>query len=274
MAKYIAAAIQMASTKDIDENLQEAGRLLDGAAAKGAKLAVLPEYLHRVAFRSREAAETVPGGQTFQFFSEKAKQLNIWILGGTVFEKNGNQQPFNTTMLIAPDGTLAAKYRKAHLYDVSVPGCVPVQESANMAHGGEKPLVIKTEELGNLGLTICYDVRFPEVYRLLALDGAEVLFVPADFGFVTGRAHREVLLRARALENGCYVIAPQQCHKKSCGETMIIDPWGTVVAKMDMEPGVITAEIDTDMVHSTRDSLGLFSNRRPDLYDIQWKSEE
>jgi predicted amidohydrolase len=197
----------------------------------------------------------------------------MWILGGSVFEKNGDNQPYNTSMLIAPDGTLVAKYRKAHLYDVAVPGSVPVQESANMAHG-DKPVLVNTEELGNLGLTICYDVRFPEIYRLLALAGAEVFFVPADFGFRTGRAHRELLLRARAVENGCYVIAPQQCHKKSCGETMIIDPWGEVLAKMDMESGVITAEIDTDRVHSTQESLGLFTNRRTDLYDIRWKTGE
>jgi len=270
MAKFIAAAIQMASADNIEENLQQAGALLEEAAARGAKLAALPEYLHRLGRRSAEGAEEVPGGRTFQFLSEKAKQTGMWISGGSVFEKNPGGLPYNTSMLIAPDGSLAAKYRKAHLFDVDIPGGVTIQESARMAKG-ERPVVAHAEGLCNLGLSICYDARFPEIYRLMALAGAEVFLVPADFTYQTGRAHRELLLRARAVENGCYVVAPQQCHGKSCGETMIIDPWGTVLAKMDMEQGVITAEIDTQKVSQTRESVGILTNRRTDLYEIGWK---
>ena len=145
MAKFIAAAIQMASTGDIQENLQQAGALLEEAAKQGAVLAALPEYLHRLGRRSAECAEEVPGGETFCFLAQKAKELNLWILGGSVMEKNPDGLPFNTSMLIAPDGTLAAKYRKAHLFDVDIPGGVSVQESARMAKG-EKPVFVEIME--------------------------------------------------------------------------------------------------------------------------------
>ena len=271
MSKFIAAAIQMASTDDIEENLRQAGLLLEEAAARGAKLAALPEYLHRLASRSREAAEEIPGGQTFQFFSEKARQLDMWILAGTIFEKKEGALPYNTSMLIAPDGTLAAKYRKVHLCDLVLPGSgQTVMESRNMS-SGEELVVYDAPGIGRVGFSICYDVRFPEQYRAMALQGAELFFVPADFGKRTGLAHRELLLRARALENSCYVIAPQQCHEKACGQTMIIDPWGTVLARLDMEPGVITAEIDMENPRYTRESMGIFANRRTDLYDTLWK---
>ena len=273
MSKFIAAAIQMASTEDIEENLRQAGLLLAEAAAKGAKLAALPEYLHYVAYKSREAAEEIPGGRTCRFFSEKAKQLNMWILAGTVFEKKDGALPYNTSMLIAPDGTLAAKYRKVHLCDLVLPGGqTTVMESHNMSPG-ESCVVYDAPGIGRVGFSICYDVRFPEFYRAMALQGADLFFVPADFGKRTGLAHRELLLRARAVENSCYVIAPQQCHKKACGQTMIIDPWGTVLARLDMGPGVITAEIDMESTKMTRDSLGIFANRRTDLYDTLWKAE-
>lgn len=273
MSKFIAAAIQMASTDDIEENLRQAGLLLEEAAAKGAKLAALPEYLHYVAYKSREAAEEIPGGRTCRFFSEKAKQLNMWILAGTVFEKKDGALPYNTSMLIAPDGTLAAKYRKVHLCDLVLPGGqTTVMESHNMSPG-ESCVVYDAPGIGRVGFSICYDVRFPEFYRAMALQGADLFFVPADFGKRTGLAHRELLLRARAVENSCYVIAPQQCHKKACGQTMIIDPWGTVLARLDMGPGVITAEIDMESTKMTRDSLGIFANRRTDLYDTLWKAE-
>ncbi len=271
MGKFIAAAIQMASTADIEENLRQAGLYLEEAAARGAKLAALPEYLHYASHCSKEVAEEIPGGRTFQFFSEKAKQLNMWILAGPIFEKKDNALPSNTSMLIAPDGSLAAKYRKTHLCDLVLPGGqTTIMESHNMSPG-EKPVVYDAEGIGRVGFSICYDVRFPEFYRGMALQGAELFFVPADFGKRTGLAHRELLLRARAVENSCYVIAPQQCHGGACGETMIIDPWGTVLAKMGMEPGVITAEIDMESPSATRASMGIFDNRRTDLYDTLWK---
>ena len=271
MSKFIAAAIQMASTDNIEENLRQAGLLLEEAAARGAKLAALPEYLHKLVHRSKEAAEEIPGGRTFQFFSEKARQLDMWILAGTIFEKKEGALPYNTSMLIAPDGTLAAKYRKVHLCDLVLPGGqTTIMESHNMSPG-EKPVVYDAEGIGRVGFSICYDVRFPEFYRGMALQGAELFFVPADFGKRTGLAHRELLLRARAVENSCYVIAHQQCHEKACGQTMIIAPWGTVLARLDMEPGVITAEIDMENPRATRDSMGIFANRRTDLYDTLWK---
>ena len=271
MSKFIAAAIQMASTDDIEENLRTAGSLLEEAAAKGARLAVLPEYLHDVAHRSREAAEEIPGGPTFWFLAEKAKKLDMWILAGTIFEKNGEDLPYNTSMLIAPDGTLAAKYRKLHLCDLVMPGGQQVSMESHDMAPGQEPVIFDIPGIGRAGFSICYDLRFPEFYRGMALRGADLFFVPADFSRRTGRAHRELLLRARAVENSCYVIAPQQSLEKSCGHTMIIDPWGTVLARMDMENGVITAEIDMDMPRAIREDMGIFANRRTDVYDTLWK---
>jgi len=273
MSRFLAAAIQMASTADREENLRTAGLLLDQAAARGARLAVLPEYLHNVSDRSREAAEEIPGGPAFCFFSQKAIQLNMWIHCGSVFEKNADALPYNTSMLIAPDGTLAATYRKLHLCDLELPANgISVLESDRMTRG-ETPTVYDAPGLGRLGFSTCYDLRFPELYRCMALDGAEIFLVPSDFGWRTGRAHRELLLRARALENACYVIAAQQCYEGACGETMIIDPWGTVLARTDLLPGVVTAEIDTDFARSTGENLGIFANRRTDLYHIGWTGQ-
>lgn len=273
MKPFLAAAIQMNSTRDAEQNLQTAAALLQEAAAKGAQVAALPEYLHSAGRDTQEAAEPIPGGRTFRFLSEQARQHHMWILGGTVLEQNPDGLPWNTSMLFAPDGALAAKYRKVHLCDIKVPGVAALWESQHMS-AGQALVLADAGDLGRFGLTICYDVRFPELYRLLALKGAHTFFVPADFARNTGRAHRELLLRARAVENGCYVIAPQQCGEKapgtfSCGETMIVDPWGTVLARLDDAPGVITAEIDPDQCRRRRDQLGLFANRREDLYRLQ-----
>lgn len=272
MQPFLAAAIQLDSTGYVEENLNQIGSLLDEAAARGAQVAALPEYLH---FVGPDGAEPVPDGRTCRFLAGKARQHSMWILGGTVFEQNPDGLPWNTSPLFAPDGTLAAAYRKLHLCDISVPGGVTARESARMTRGGD-PVTADAGEFGTFGLTICYDVRFPELFRLLALEGVHTFFVPADFGMGTGRAHRALLLRARAVENGCYVIAPQQCGLStaggpSCGQTMIVDPWGNVLAQLDDGPGVITAQINPQRCLQVRQQLGLFDNRRTDLYRVGWK---
>lgn len=272
MTPFLAAAIQLDSGSCIEDNLRQAGTLLDEAAARGAQVAALPEYLH---FVGPDQAETVPDGPSCRFLSEKAQTLGMWILGGTIFEQNPGGLPWNTAPLFAPDGSLAAAYRKLHLCDISIPGGVTSRESARMVRG-ELPTTADAGDLGKFGLTICYDVRFPELFRLLALEDVHTFFVPADFGIKTGRAHRALLLRARAVENGCYVIAPQQCglssaEGPSCGQTMIIDPWGDVLAQLDDGPGVITATIDPNRCLQLRQQLGMFENRRTDLYQIDWQ---
>ena len=272
MKPFLAAAIQLDSGSCIEDNLRQAGALLDEAAARGAQVAALPEYLH---FVGPDRAEAVPDGQTGHFLSGKARQHGMWILGGTIFEKNPGGLPWNTSLLFAPDGSLAAAYRKLHLCDIIIPGGITTQESARMVHG-HRPATADAGELGKFGLTICYDVRFPELFRLLALEGVHTFFVPADFGIKTGRAHRSLLLRARAVENGCYIIAPQQCGQSSaeglsCGQSMIIDPWGDVLAQLDDGPGVITATIDPNRCLQLRQQLGMFENRRTDLYQIGWQ---
>lgn len=280
MAKYKAAVLQMDSGRNKEENFKEAEELLAQAVSSGAKLAAFPEYFH---YGGRSAAEEIPGGETCLFMSEQAKKHGIWLLSGSFSEKNpllsddaadaGSGKPFNTAALFAPDGTYVTKYRKLHLCDIYDENGPLAEESAHLAAGCE-PVMADLGDFGLFGLSTCYDIRFPELYRYYALSGASAVFVPSDFGMKTGRAHREVLLRARAIENGLYIIAPQQCGpstlpgQTSCGQSMIIDPWGRILAKLEDDPGIAVAEIDTDYVTVVRNQLGTLKNRRTDLYEV------
>ena len=176
-------------------------------------------------------------------------------------------------MLISPDGKLAAKYHKIHLFDVDIAkDGVYYKESDNVSFG-EKITLCNTKEVGNIGLAICYDIRYGELFRIMALKGADIFMTPADFTLNTGKDHWEVLLRARAIENGCYVIAPNQIGRKSkftaYGNSMIIDPWGTVIARASDKEGVITAEIDLDYCQNIRRQVLTLENRRIDIYTLK-----
>ncbi len=266
------ALIQTDAGPDPEANVARAAELADAAAARGARLVALPEYLQ---YRGtddgfRASARPIPGPFTAPF-AEIARRHGCWILAGSLAESSGDPaRPYNTSALIGPDGEIAARYRKIHLFDIAVDHGPSDVESARVT-GGEEPVVASVDGAA-LGLTICYDLRFPELYRTLALAGAEIIAVPSNFTERTGRDHWEVLLRARAIENGAWVIAPSQIGgpvvQPAYGHSMVIDPWGIVVAQAPDRETTIHAVIDTDRVAAVRRQIPALANRRPATYRL------
>ncbi|TCJ16973.1 carbon-nitrogen hydrolase family protein [Rubrobacter taiwanensis] len=261
----------MSSTVDKQENLRTAERLIRAAVLEGgAELVALPELwsCHGLESVYRENAEPVPGPTT-EFLSRLARGLRIYLLGGSILEgEPGAERLHNTSTLFAPSGELVAIYRKIHLFDVKV-GDREYLESAGMAPGRE---IVAAKAAGTvLGLTVCYDLRFPELYRILALRGAEVLLVPAAFTLQTGKDHWELLLRARAVENQAYVVAPAQWGRKqdgrwTYGRSMIVDPWGTVLSTCPDRDGYALATLDFEYLERFRREFPALANRRPETY--------
>ena len=266
------ALVQINSRHDKEANLRRADELIDEAARTGARVVALPEYVNYLGPRDghEEVAETVPGPIT-ERFAAKAKQHGIYLLGGSIHERTGTPgKYYNTSVLIDPNGDIAAKYRKIHLFDIDLTGNVSANESETILPGDE---IVTAEIDGHtVGLTICYDLRFPELYRLLALRGAEVLFVPAAFTMFTGKDHWHTLLKARAIENQAFVIAPGQvgAHEpndaRCYGHSIAVDPWGTVLADSPDKEGVITADLDFEYLAKLRKELPSLANRQPNAY--------
>jgi predicted amidohydrolase len=261
------AVCQLNARNDRAANLKSARQLLERAADGRADLAVLPEYTD---FLGR-AAEEPPGetidGDYSTYFRGAARDLGIWVIAGSFHEAGPDpEHNFNTSIVVDRRGEIAAAYRKIHLYDVEIPGRVAMRESARIAAGSE--VVAVSIEGVRVGLSICYDLRFPELYRRLAVDeGAQVLVVPAAFMAHTGRDHWEVLLRARAIENQCYVVAAGQIGDhdpgRTCyGRSMIVDPWGTVLTQMPDQVGVAFADLDMERLTTIRSQLPSLANRR------------
>jgi predicted amidohydrolase len=269
--KIRAAAIQMSSTPDKEENKVTAEALIRGAVSAGADLVALPELwsCHGLDEVYRENAEPVPGPTT-EFMADLARELAIYLLGGSILEgEPGARRLSNTSTLFDPSGEMTAVYRKIHLFDVKVSDREYL-ESANIAPGNE--IVTAKAGAATLGLSVCYDVRFPELYRLLALRGAEILAVPAAFTLQTGKDHWELLLRARAVENQAFVVAPAQWGQKAdgrwtYGRSMIVDPWGTVLATCPDRDGYALATLDLDFLDRFRAEFPALANRRPEAYD-------
>lgn len=265
--KFIAAAVQMLASDDKASNLAEAERWVRQAAGVGARLVVLPEvFIWRGNKKNeREFAETIPG-PTSEKLASLARELKIFLLGGSILEAiPGSPKAYNTSLLFDPAGNLLASYRKIHLFDVDLANGVSLRESDSRAPGAE--VVAARTELGTLGLSVCYDLRFPELYRGLADKGAQLIFVPSAFTAFTGQAHWETLLRARAIENQAYIVAADQYGKSAksfeChGHSMIVDPWGTVLAELPDGAGVISTEIDLDQLAKVRAELPALRHRR------------
>ena len=258
--RFRAAAVQMTSTTDVARNVRAAERLVRGAAADGARLVALPEnfaYLHSESRPDRYRTDL--DGDLVGGMRELARELGLHLLLGSIPERiPRSRRSHNTSVLIGPRGEVLAVYRKLHLFDVDIRGGVRLFESENVAPG-KQPMLVRTA-LGTLGLSVCYDLRFPELYRWLALRGAEVLFVPAAFTSFTGPHHWLPLLRARAIENQCWVIAPAQVgrhgpDRESHGESAIVDPWGAVVARKRRGTGWIMADVDFEQVARVRRGL-------------------
>ena len=260
------AVCQLNSRSDRSANLATARELLDRAAAAGADLAVLPEYTDYLGPGDTAPAPEPLDGAYAKWFAEAASTYRMWVVAGSFHERGPDaERSYNTSLVFNRDGELAGYYRKIHLYDVEIPGRVSYLESKSVAPG-EQPVTVDVEGVG-VGLSICYDLRFPELYRRLAIGGAQLLLVPAAFMLHTGRDHWEVLLRARAIENQCYVAAAAQIgdHEpnRTCyGRSMIVDPWGTVIAQAPDEIGVTVADLDLDRLHRIRTELPSLANRR------------
>ena len=266
-----AAAVQLSSTPDRDRNLEAADRLTREAAARGAELVVLPEKWPVLGTAEQTAAGAEPlDGPALTWARATARELGIDLVAGSLAEAvPGAARGANTAVHVGPDGEDRAIYRKIHMFDVEVGGRA-YRESEHEAPGDE-PALSATADGTGLGITICYDLRFPELYRLLATDGAKLLTVSAAFTETTTREHWEVLLRARAIEDQCFVIASNQIGEhapgiRSGGRSMIVDPWGVVLATAPDAETVVLADLDLDRLEAIRTKLPSLANRRPQAY--------
>jgi predicted amidohydrolase len=266
---FLAAVCQMRSTSDAAANLRQAEELIRTAAARGARVVATPENTDYLGPHGEKVRRAEPiDGPTPARFAALARELGIHLLLGSFAERGPDERRcFNTSLLFGPDGARLAAYRKIHLFDVDVPGGVTFRESDTVAPGAE-PVVVATP-LATIGLSICYDLRFGELYRTLVARGAEVLTIPSAFTAATGKAHWETLVRARAIETQCWVLAPGQhgAHddgglRESHGQSMIVDPWGQVVAQVPDGVGFAVAEIDLARVERVRRAVPVAAHRR------------
>src|SRR4051812_20258463 len=271
-----AAAVQLQSTPDRDRNLETADRLTREAAKAGAELIVLPEKWPALGTPEQTIAAAEPfDGPVLKWACALARELGVDLVAGSFSEAvDGDDRGRNTSIHVTPDGTLQATYRKIHMFDVEVGGRV-YKESQHEAPGDEI-VVSRTANQTGLGLSICYDVRFPELYRILAVQGAEIIVVPAAFTFATTRDHWEILLRARAIEGQAFVVAANQIGEhapgiRSGGRSMIVAPWGVILAQAPDIETFVVAELDLERQQEIRRTLPSLANRRPEAY--RWPSE-
>lgn len=264
------AAVQLNSNADKNRNLGAAERLVREAAADGAEFVALPEKWNLLAGGEELVAGAEPlDGPSLDAARGWARELGIHLLAGSISERGREgEKPFNTSVLIGPGGEDLAVYRKIHMFDVDAGG-VSYRES-EFERPGSEPVVARVGEL-TAGLTVCYDLRFPELFRILALQGARLISIPSAFTLATGRDHWEVLLRARAIENQLFVIAPNQFgeappHYSSFGRSMIVDPWGVVLATALDEECFVAADLDFAAQDRVREQLPSLANRRPGAY--------
>ncbi|MFP3866957.1 MAG: carbon-nitrogen hydrolase family protein [Desulfobacteraceae bacterium] len=264
------ALVQMHSTTDVKQNRRRARQLIQEAASQQVRLVALPEhfaYMGPADEGSPPTAQTLEG-PLVQEFQQLAAELGIYLLLGTFPETAPGGQLYNTSVLLGPQGNLLARYRKIHLFDVTLPGRASYQESRYVQGGQEVVTWSLPEEGFTIGLAICYDLRFSELFRRLVDRGAEVIILPAAFTLHTGRDHWEVLLRARAIENQVYLLAPAQFgrhgpHRESYGRSLIVDPWGLILAQAPDGEGVIYANLDRQRLQQVRAHLPCLKHRRP-----------
>jgi nitrilase len=266
------AALQMTSGPDVAANLEQARLLLEDAAARGARLAALPENFSFMGLKDadkRSVAERDGAGAAQDFLSASARRLRLWIVGGTVpLIGSGDGRVAAASLVYDSDGQRVARYDKIHLFDVDIPGrAESYRESAHVAPGAQAAVL--DTPVGRVGLSVCYDVRFPELYRHLSAAGAQILTVPSAFTSPTGRAHWETLLRARAIENLCYVVAPAQSGfhpsgRETYGDSMIVDYWGRVLQRVPRGRGCAVAEVDLSRQAGVRETFPALLHRRFD----------
>jgi predicted amidohydrolase len=267
MKPYLAAAIQMNSVPDLAKNLAQAEELIELAVRRGAELIGLPENFSFLGDEDEKLAQAPAiGEESEKFLKTMAQRFQVTLLGGGFPLPARTGKVYNTALLVGPNGAELSRYEKVHLFDVNVPDGNTYRESATVVAGVRAPHVHPSKDLGNLGLSVCYDVRFPELYRQMSQMGAEVLFVPAAFTAFTGKDHWQVLLQARAIENTCYVIAPAQTGRhnavrQSHGHALVIDPWGVVLADAGEMVGVAIAEINPARLEQVRRQMPSLQHR-------------
>ncbi len=266
-SSYLMGAVQMTSTADRQRNLEAALRLIGEAADLGATLIALPEnFPYMGPEEGRLAGAETLEGPTISAIREMARRRRVFILAGSIAESvDDPKRTANTSVLVADDGAILAAYRKIHLFDVNIPDGARYAESEVVVPGDKA--VIAPTALGRIGLTICYDLRFPELYRTLARLGAEVITIPSAFTLFTGKDHWEVLVRARAIENLAYVVAPAQvgrhsANRQTFGNAMIVDPWGVVLARCPDGEGVCVAPFRRERIERTRAELPALKHRK------------
>jgi len=268
--KFIVAAVQFCSNEDKNRNLKLANKYIDNAVKDGANVVVLPEMFNCCGHTKImvENAEEIPG-DSINFLSDKARTHEIYIVCGSIFEKVEANKVHNTSVIVGKSGKILAKYAKVHLFDVDIQNKIRYKESENVVAGQG----IVTVNMGDVkvGLSICYDLRFCELFRSLVLNGAKIIFIPSAFTSTTGEYHWEPLVIARAIENQVFVVAANQIgtspNNITCyGKSMIVDPWGRVLAKAKDSENVITAEVDLSLLEEVRAEIPLFEHRRTDLY--------
>jgi len=264
---FLVAAAQMTSTADRARNLDTALRLVNEAADLGAKLVGLPEnFVYMGPEEGRISGAETLEGPTLSALRELARRRGIYVVAGSIAEKVSDpKKTANTSALIADDGSIVAVYRKIHLFDVQIPDGARYAESEGVVPGDQA--IVAPTALGRIGLTICYDLRFPELYRKLAGFGAQIITIPAAFTLFTGKDHWEVLVRARAIENLAYVIAPAQVGRHSAsrqtfGNAMVVDPWGVVLARCADGEGVCLARFDRARLEKVRQELPALKHRK------------
>lgn len=269
---FLMAVGQMTSTEILNDNLAACTRLTERAAEAGADVLCLPENFSFLGVEDQDnkaVAQPLTGPNLKPFLS-LAQKHKIWLsLGGFPEANPKNDRPFNTHLIVDPDGAIHSSYRKTHLFDVVLPSGQALKESNGITPGDD--LTLAKTPFANFGMSVCYDLRFPEMYGALRRQGANVLLIPAAFTTPTGMAHWEVLLRARAIETQCFVVAAAQVgrHNKnrhSYGHAMIVDPWGTVVAQVGAGEGIALAHIDLEAAQKVRQRMPVMEHRRPTLY--------
>jgi len=270
MNPFTVACVQVNAGADMSTNLAEAARLVRGARAAGADLILTPENVSLMAAKSdatRAAAMTMDGNPALTAFRDLASATGAWLLAGSLpVRVAGDERIANRSILIDPAGSVSAWYDKVHMFDVDIPGGESHRESRTFRPGGQA--VVADTPWGPLGLSVCYDLRFAYLYRTLAQHGAHYLTIPSAFTAVSGAAHWHVLMRARAIETGAFVFAPAQCGthpggRRTFGHSLIVDPWGVVLADAGEEPGFVVAEVDPARIATARAAIPALSHDRP-----------
>jgi len=261
---------QMMVTNQKEVNIARAREMIEEATAAGSRIVILPEMFNCPYSTNAfpEFAEQYPTGETIRMLKKTAKEKEIYLVGGSIPEKEG-EQVFNTSFIFNPLGEMIGKHRKIHLFDVDLPSGLSFRESKTLSPGDQATVV--NTPLASLGVAICYDIRFPELSRLMTLKGAQILIFPAAFNMTTGPAHWEMLFKTRAVDNQVFTVGASSARNYnapyvSYGNSMVVDPWGNITARADEQERIIYAEIDLEYIAKIRRELPLLEHRRVDLY--------